>query len=109
MIQEVFCIVEAGQNQVHPFRRVRDAVSGSEDFVVALSSGTNRLALGFFLSISSLIDVRLHVTYRRPIPSIDVSTSHSVFVYDRNIIVHYFRLKYCQLEKLAPVIWMHRR
>jgi len=45
MMQEIFCVVEMGQNQVHPFRRVRDAVSGNEDFAVTHSSWTTRLAL----------------------------------------------------------------
>ncbi|PPQ88543.1 hypothetical protein CVT25_009923 [Psilocybe cyanescens] len=49
----------SGQNQAHPFRRTRDAVSGNEDFTVTHSPWTNRL----------------HVTYRRLIPAIDVSIS----------------------------------
>ncbi|KAF9486270.1 hypothetical protein BDN70DRAFT_870365 [Pholiota conissans] len=53
---EIFCIVEGGQNQLHPFRRARDAVTGSEDFTITHSPWTNRL----------------HVTYRRQIPAIDI-------------------------------------
>ncbi|KAF9527437.1 hypothetical protein CPB83DRAFT_768486 [Crepidotus variabilis] len=53
---EILCIVEGGLNQSHPFRRVREAVSGNDDFSVTHSPWTNRL----------------HVTYRRPIPSIDI-------------------------------------
>ncbi|KAF8156850.1 hypothetical protein B0H34DRAFT_475516 [Crassisporium funariophilum] len=53
---EIFCIVEGGQNQTHPFRRARDAVAGNEDFTVTHSPWTNRL----------------HVTYRRLIPSIEI-------------------------------------
>ncbi|TFK41454.1 hypothetical protein BDQ12DRAFT_645914 [Crucibulum laeve] len=53
---EIFCIVEGGQSQAHPFRRVRDAVTGSEDFTTTLSPWTNRL----------------HVTYRRLIPAIEI-------------------------------------
>ncbi|KAJ3524022.1 hypothetical protein NMY22_g11184 [Coprinellus aureogranulatus] len=53
---EIFCIVESGPSHCHPFRRVRDAVSGLEEFSVTHSPLTNRL----------------HVTYRRPIPAIDI-------------------------------------
>jgi len=53
---EIFCIVEGGQNQAHPFRRTRDAVAGNEDFTVTNSPWTNRL----------------HVTYRRLIPAIEI-------------------------------------
>ncbi|KAF8970436.1 hypothetical protein BDZ97DRAFT_94223 [Flammula alnicola] len=53
---EIFCIVEGGQNQAHPFRRTRDAVTGNEDFTITHSPWTNRL----------------HVTYRRLIPAIDI-------------------------------------
>ncbi|KAF5340197.1 hypothetical protein D9611_007870 [Ephemerocybe angulata] len=53
---EIFCIVESGPNHLHPFRRVRDAVAGLDDFSVTHSPLTNRL----------------HVTYRRPIPAIDI-------------------------------------
>ncbi|KAJ4479371.1 hypothetical protein J3R30DRAFT_3477798 [Lentinula aciculospora] len=54
--EEIYCIVEGGQQQSHPFRRVRDAIAASEDFSTTLSPWTNRL----------------HVTYRRPIPVIDI-------------------------------------
>ncbi|KAK0192086.1 hypothetical protein F5146DRAFT_927727 [Armillaria mellea] len=53
---EIFCIVEGGQSQAHPFRRVRDAVVTSEHFTLVQSPWTNRL----------------HVTYRRPIPAIEI-------------------------------------
>ncbi|KAJ7598467.1 hypothetical protein C8J56DRAFT_914139 [Mycena floridula] len=53
---EIFCIVEGGQTQTHPFRRVRDAISGSENFTTTHSPWTNRL----------------HVTYRRLIPAIEI-------------------------------------
>ncbi|KAJ7746487.1 hypothetical protein DFH07DRAFT_832736 [Mycena maculata] len=53
---EIFCIVEGGQNQPHPFRRVRDAVAGNADFTLTHSPWTNRL----------------HVTFRRFIPSIEI-------------------------------------
>ncbi|KAF8735294.1 hypothetical protein AX14_002331 [Amanita brunnescens Koide BX004] len=53
---EIVCIVEAGQPQQHPFRRVRDAISGHEDFKAAHSSWTDRL----------------HIVYRRFIPSIEI-------------------------------------
>jgi len=51
---EIFCIVEFGQT--HPFRRVRDALTGSADFTTTNSPWTNRL----------------HATYRRLIPAIDI-------------------------------------
>ncbi|KAG2003499.1 hypothetical protein CC2G_004100 [Coprinopsis cinerea AmutBmut pab1-1] len=53
---EIFCIVEGGLTQAHPFRRVRDAVAGSENLTVMHSTWTNRL----------------HVTYRGFIPVIDI-------------------------------------
>lgn len=53
---EIFCLVEGGQTQAHPFRRVRDAIAGNEIFSATHSPWTNRL----------------HVTYRRPIPAIDI-------------------------------------
>ncbi|KAG6917617.1 hypothetical protein DXG01_001848 [Tephrocybe rancida] len=51
---EIFCIVEFGQT--HPFRRVRDALTGSANFTTTNSPWTNRL----------------HATYRRLIPPIDI-------------------------------------
>ncbi|KAJ7636877.1 hypothetical protein FB45DRAFT_450975 [Roridomyces roridus] len=53
---EIFCIVEGGQNQPHAFRRVRDALAGNGDFTLTHSPWTNRL----------------HVTFRRFIPSIEI-------------------------------------
>lgn len=53
---EIFCIVEGGQSQAHPFRRTRDAVAGNEDLTATHSPWTNRL----------------HVTYRRLIPAIEI-------------------------------------
>ena len=40
--QEIFCIVETGSNHAHPFRRVRDACAGLDDFSVTHSPMTNR-------------------------------------------------------------------
>ncbi|KAF9057175.1 hypothetical protein BJ165DRAFT_1335041 [Panaeolus papilionaceus] len=40
---EIFCIVEGGLNQAHPFRRVRDATAGNEHFTITHSPWTNRL------------------------------------------------------------------
>ena len=75
-LQEIFCIVEGGQNQAHPFRRTRDAVAGNEDFTVTHSPWTNRWVINVVISFSSsLTPVRLHVTYRRLIPAIEVSSS----------------------------------
>ncbi|KAJ3556155.1 hypothetical protein NP233_g12044 [Leucocoprinus birnbaumii] len=54
--QEIYCIVEGGQNHPHPFRRVRDAVSGKEDWASTHSPWTNRL----------------HVTFRAFIPPIEI-------------------------------------
>ncbi|PPQ74277.1 hypothetical protein CVT26_003901 [Gymnopilus dilepis] len=56
LCDEIFCIVEGGQQQAHPFRRTRDAVSGSEDFTIVHSPWTDRL----------------HVTYRRQIPAVEI-------------------------------------
>ncbi|KAJ7074958.1 hypothetical protein B0H15DRAFT_44733 [Mycena belliarum] len=53
---EIFCIVEGGQNQPHAFRRVRDALAGNVDFTITHSPWTNRL----------------HVSYRRFIPAIEI-------------------------------------
>lgn len=75
-LQEIFCIVEGGQNQAHPFRRTRDAVAGNEDFTVTHSPWTNRWVITAIICFSSsLSPVRLHVTYRRLIPAIEVSSS----------------------------------
>ena len=38
--QEIFCIVQGGPH--HPFRYVREAVAGSEHFVISNSPWTNR-------------------------------------------------------------------
>ncbi|KIM78237.1 hypothetical protein PILCRDRAFT_824716 [Piloderma croceum F 1598] len=51
---EIACICEGGPH--HPFRRVREATEGSEDFTTTLSPWTNRL----------------HTTYHRLIPSIEI-------------------------------------
>ncbi|KAJ6572166.1 hypothetical protein B0H19DRAFT_679026 [Mycena capillaripes] len=61
---EIFCIVEGGQNLPHPFRRVRDALAGNGDFTITHSPWTNRL----------------HVTYRRFIPAIEVSHLPYLFI-----------------------------
>ncbi|KAI3608494.1 hypothetical protein WG66_000931 [Moniliophthora roreri] len=53
---EIYCIVEGGQGQVHPFRRVRDCITGNEDLAIIHSPWTNRL----------------YVSYRRLIPSIEI-------------------------------------
>ena len=74
-MQEIFCIVEGGQNQAHPFRRTRDAVAGNEDFTVTHSPWTNRWVIIAVICLSSsLSPFRLHVTYRRLIPAIEVSS-----------------------------------
>ncbi|KAF8237384.1 hypothetical protein L208DRAFT_1356323 [Tricholoma matsutake] len=51
---EIFCIVES--SHPHPFRRVRDAIAGSQDFTTTHSPWTNRL----------------HTTYHRLIPAISI-------------------------------------
>lgn len=51
---EIFCIVEGGT--VHPFRRVRQALTGNADISITPSPWTNRL----------------HVRYNRCIPSVEI-------------------------------------
>ncbi|KAI9568033.1 hypothetical protein HD554DRAFT_811133 [Boletus coccyginus] len=51
---EIYCIVEGGPT--HPFRRVRQAVANNEYFTTTHSPWSNRL----------------HVTYRRLIPAIEI-------------------------------------
>jgi hypothetical protein len=51
---EIFCIAAGGDS--HPFRRVREALMGSEHFTTTHSPWTNRL----------------HATYRRLIPAIEI-------------------------------------
>jgi len=51
---EICCICEGGPH--HPFRRVREATEASDDFTTTLSPWTNRL----------------HATYRRLIPAIEI-------------------------------------
>ncbi|KAK7047924.1 hypothetical protein VNI00_006252 [Paramarasmius palmivorus] len=53
---EIYCVVEGGQGQAHPFRRVRDSIAGNEDFAVIHSPWTNRL----------------FISYRRLIPTIEI-------------------------------------
>ncbi|KAL0958031.1 hypothetical protein HGRIS_000207 [Hohenbuehelia grisea] len=53
---EIYCIVQGGQSQAHPFRRVRDAIAGNDDFAATHSPWTNRLL----------------VSYRRLIPAIEI-------------------------------------
>ncbi|TBU38147.1 hypothetical protein BD309DRAFT_874994 [Dichomitus squalens] len=54
LADEISCIVEGGA--VHPFRRVRQACAGNEDFLIVASPWSNRL----------------HVKYQRLIPPIDI-------------------------------------
>ncbi|KAG2340917.1 hypothetical protein BDR05DRAFT_888876 [Suillus weaverae] len=51
---EIFCIVEGGST--HPFRRVRQAIVGSEHFTTTHSPWSNRL----------------HATYRQVIPAVEI-------------------------------------
>ncbi|KAG7097683.1 hypothetical protein E1B28_005008 [Marasmius oreades] len=51
---EIFCIVEGGQGQAHPFRRVRDSVAGNDGFSVIHSPWTNRLYVSYRLLIPSI-------------------------------------------------------
>jgi len=53
-VQEIFCIVEGGT--AHPFRRVRQALTGSADLSITPSPWSNRL----------------HVRYQRSIPPIEI-------------------------------------
>ncbi|KAF9260584.1 hypothetical protein L218DRAFT_871966 [Marasmius fiardii PR-910] len=39
---EIYCIVEGGQGQAHPFRRVRESVAASDEFSIIHSPWTNR-------------------------------------------------------------------
>ncbi|KAG6334208.1 hypothetical protein ID866_4879 [Astraeus odoratus] len=52
---EIYCIVDGGST--HPFRRVRQAIAGSDHFTITHSPWSNRL----------------HTTYRRLIPAIEAS------------------------------------
>ncbi|RDX46182.1 hypothetical protein OH76DRAFT_1407301 [Lentinus brumalis] len=54
LADELCCIVEGGA--VHPFRRVRQACAGKEDFSIVTSPWSNRL----------------HLKYQRLIPPIDI-------------------------------------
>ncbi|KAL9709828.1 hypothetical protein Ac2012v2_006882 [Leucoagaricus gongylophorus] len=53
---EILCVVEGGQTLPHPFRRIRDAIAGKEDWSSTHSPWSNRL----------------HVTYRAFIPPIEI-------------------------------------
>ncbi|KIY63598.1 hypothetical protein CYLTODRAFT_359709 [Cylindrobasidium torrendii FP15055 ss-10] len=53
---DIACIIEGGQHQAHPFRRLREAVGTSDDFTVVTSPWTNRL----------------HVSYSGFIPAIEI-------------------------------------
>ncbi|KAI0634726.1 hypothetical protein C8Q77DRAFT_1055067 [Trametes polyzona] len=54
LADEIACVVEGGT--AHPFRRVRQACAGNEDFSIVTSPWSNRL----------------HVKYQRLIPPIDI-------------------------------------
>ncbi|KAI0777340.1 hypothetical protein BD413DRAFT_467972 [Trametes elegans] len=54
LADEICCVVEGGS--AHPFRRVRQACAGNDDFAIVTSPWSNRL----------------HVKYQRLIPPIDV-------------------------------------
>ncbi|KAI0360343.1 hypothetical protein OH77DRAFT_1392358 [Trametes cingulata] len=54
LADEISCVVEGGT--AHPFRRVRQACAGNEDFAIVTSPWSNRL----------------HVKYQRLIPAIDI-------------------------------------
>ncbi|KAI0674640.1 hypothetical protein C8Q78DRAFT_608367 [Trametes maxima] len=54
LADEILCVVEGGAT--HPFRRVRQACAGNEDFSIVTSPWSNRL----------------HVKYQRLIPAIDI-------------------------------------
>ncbi|KAI0336620.1 hypothetical protein GY45DRAFT_1238024 [Cubamyces sp. BRFM 1775] len=54
LADEISCVVEGGTT--HPFRRVRQACSGNEDFSIVSSPWSNRL----------------HVKYQKLIPAIDI-------------------------------------
>ncbi|KAI0703216.1 hypothetical protein C8Q76DRAFT_223108 [Earliella scabrosa] len=56
LADEICCIVEGGA--VHPFRRVRQACAGNEDFSIVTSPWSSRSSL--------------HVKYQRLIPAIDI-------------------------------------
>lgn len=58
------------------------------------------IALSPFSHSPRILNFRLHVTYRRPIPAIDVSSSPSVSV-DWSLIILFSRLRSCQLGKLV--------
>ncbi|KAI0316088.1 hypothetical protein OF83DRAFT_291044 [Amylostereum chailletii] len=51
---EIYCVVEGGNT--HPFRRVRQAVSGSHDITITASPWSNRL----------------HARYQRSIPAVEI-------------------------------------
>lgn len=86
VMKEIFCIVEGGQSQAHPFRRVRDAVAGSEEFTTTHSPWTNRCELFTTAYPAALTGVaRLHVTYRRLIPAIEASTRVYVPTYSSRL------------------------
>ncbi|KAI0824896.1 hypothetical protein BC628DRAFT_1321547 [Trametes gibbosa] len=54
LADEISCVVEGGT--AHPFRRVRQACAGNDDFSIVTSPWSNRL----------------HVKYQRLIPAIDI-------------------------------------
>ena len=102
--QEIFCVVEGGQNLPHPFRRIRDAISGEEDWSSTHSPWSNRFV--FYWTVVShmlILFSSLHVTYRAFIPPIEVSTSKE----DHQVCLRFLaRLKYYQLVKLVPATLM---
>jgi len=74
-MQEIFCIVEGGTT--HPFRRVRQALTGSVDLSITPSPWSNRYLMRFRLTRATVLAQtmllrRLHVKYHRCIPPIEV-------------------------------------
>jgi hypothetical protein len=77
-VQEIFCIVEGGT--VHPFRRVRQALTGNADLSITPSPWNNRYTLIHFRLWPESIPLkrwllRLHVKYNRCIPQVEVAPS----------------------------------
>jgi hypothetical protein len=58
-LQAITCIVETGHNHVHPFRRVKEAVSGNEDFKTTNATWGNRWGAPLLTSIGRVLIVIL--------------------------------------------------
>jgi hypothetical protein len=103
-VQEIFCIVEGGT--VHPFRRVRQALTGNADLSITPSPWTNRYTLMHFrlwLGSVPLKRWRFLVQAARKIQPLHPSSRGNSFIYSQKpvSVLTCFSSSIMQIEILA--------